>query len=102
VNTDYEYQRRTDRTVDEIQSGEGPSQHTQSARVDRSIMWVRPSELATTVTSPALRRSADLQAEIARRGRRAPARARRARQRITRSAIGRTQPPAPTNEGLGL
>lgn len=58
----------------------------------RSVAWVRPSELATTLTAPAVRRAADLQADTARRARRAPA-------RITRSAIARTTPMPPARDG---
>ena len=62
----------------------------------RSVSWVRPSELATTLSAPVVRRAADLQAESTRRARRAPA-------RITRSAIARTTTPPPAQErGLSL
>lgn len=58
----------------------------------RSVAWVRPSELATTLSAPAVRRAADLQADTARRARTAPA-------RITRSAIARTTPVPPAHDG---
>ena len=121
MNTNAYYARRTDRTLGEVQapttstpetsplaihgdptqatttrpSGPGPTQ--------RSIAWVRPSELPTVVGAPWVRRGVDLQAELARRTRRAPASATsRAGRRITRTAIGRPEPASPTAEGLGL
>ena len=68
----------------------------------RSIAWVRPSDLATTLTSPMFKRGADLQAELARHALRAPSAAARAGRRVTRSAIARTEQTTPTQEGLGL
>ena len=68
----------------------------------RAIAWVRPSELTTTLTSPMLKRGADLQAELARHARRAPSAAARASRRVTRSAIARPEQTTPTQEGLGL
>ena len=68
----------------------------------RSIAWVRPSDLATTLTSPMLKRGADLQAELARQTRRAPSAAARAGRRVTRSAIARPEQTTPSQEGLGL
>jgi hypothetical protein len=65
----------------------------------RSITWVRPSELVTSVTSPMLRRGTDLQAELARR---APSAVSPAGRRVTRSAIARPELTVPTREGLGL
>ncbi len=132
MNTDASYER-TDRTVAELRDPTNPPVNpavnpaaNSSAEVSpfalhddpsqtsapeasaptpssRSIAWVRPSELPTTVGAPWLRRGADLHAEIARRARHAPAAATtRAGRRITRTAIGRPQPMAPTTEGLGL
>lgn len=69
---------------------------------DRSIVWVRPTELVTTATSPMVQRAADLQAGLARETRRAPSAAIRAGRRITRSAIARAEPPMPTVEGPQL
>ncbi len=68
----------------------------------RSIVWVRPSELATTVTRPMVRRGAEVQADLAGQARRAPAVAARAGRRVTRSTIAGPQQGAPTTEGLGL
>lgn len=58
----------------------------------RSVAWIRPSELATTLSAPAVRCAADLQADSTRRARRAPA-------RITCSAIARTFPMPPAHDG---
>ncbi len=102
MNTNYEYQRRTDRSVAEMQYRDEALPESSPAEAERSIVWVRPSDLATTVTVPALRRSVDVQSELVRRGRRTPAAARRAARRITRSAPIRTEPGAPTEEGLTL
>lgn len=41
----------------------------------RSVVWVRPSDLAATLSSQAAGRGIDFQAELARRSRRLPARA---------------------------
>jgi hypothetical protein len=68
----------------------------------RSIAWMRPSELATTITTPIFKRGADVQAELARQVRRAPSSAARAGRRVTRSAIAQPGPTTPTREGLGL
>ena len=57
----------------------------------RSVTWVRVSELATVVGSPAVRRGIDLQAELARRARRAPGVA----VSKTRSAVARRSTSAP-------
>lgn len=129
MNTDTSYERRTDRTVAELRDPTEPALHPAtglSAEVSpfalhadpsqtsppeasaptsnaRSIAWVRPSELPTTVGAPWLRRTADLHAEIARRARHAPAAVTtRAGRQIGRTAIGRPQPTAPTTEGLEL
>ena len=67
-----------------------------------SIVWARPSELATTVASPMLRRGAEVQANLARQARRAPAPAARTGRRVTSSAIAWPQQAGPTQEGLGL
>lgn len=72
---------------------------TNRTAYERSIAWVRPSELATTVASPVVKRGAEFQTSIARRARKAPT---RAVQRVTRSAIARPELSAPTQEGLGL
>ena len=69
----------------------------------RTLAWVRPSELPTTLGSPLLRRGVDLEAELARRARRTPAQAAwRVRRRITRNAIGRPDPAAPTMSDQGV
>jgi hypothetical protein len=119
VNTDAHYERRTDRSVAEPTDpalnaaqasplgvhgdpSRGPAPKTRPAATSqRSIAWVRPSELPTMVGAPWLRHGADLHAEMARRARRAPATAAsRAGRRITRTAIGRPEPTSPTREGL--
>ena len=77
-----------------------------------SLVWIRPSELPTVVGTPVVRRTADLQAESARRLRRAPSRISRstiARSTITTvtTASGLTAPWTPSaklrrDEGLSL
>lgn len=79
----------------------GPETPAWSAR-DRSITWMRPSELVTTGMTPLLARGTDHQAELVRRVRRAPSTAARAGRRITRCAIARPEQPTPTRDGLGL
>ena len=74
-----------------------------AAKGQRSIAWVRPSELATTLGSDRLRRGIDLEAELARRARRTPAQAAwKVRRRITRNAIGRPETSAPTVTDQGI
>jgi hypothetical protein len=118
VNTDVSYQRRTDQTIAEPADpavtaladsllaiygdpSRGPAREAGTVTASqRSIAWVRPSELPTMVGAGWLRRGTDLQAEMGRRARRAPATATfRARRRITRTAIGRPRPATPTWEG---
>ena len=121
MNTDAYYERRTDRTRPELGDpaiaaadasplaihGDPSQARTTTGRAaqpwPRSITWVRPSELPTMVGAPWVGRGAELHAEMARRARRAPATATsRVGRRITRTAIGRTQPPASAQEGLSL
>ncbi|CUR54349.1 hypothetical protein [Nocardioides sp.] len=67
-----------------------------------TVAWVRPTDLPGFLGAPLTRRGIDLQAELTRRARQAPA---RAGHRITRSAIARPDTPtsaATTREGLGL
>jgi hypothetical protein len=67
------------------------------------VAWVRPSELPTVVGSGWVRRGIDLQSELMRRSRRGPVTASRAAQRVSRSAIARPRPDAPTpTDGIGL
>jgi len=61
-----------------------------------SIAWVRPSELPTTIGSKWIRRGIDLQSELARRARRSPGSAVRSAGRVSRTAIARPTPSAPT------
>lgn len=77
----------------------------EQAKAQKTIAWVRPSELVTTLSSDRLRRGIDLEAELARRARRTPAQAAwKVRRRITRNAIGRPEASAPTvtEQGIGL
>lgn len=77
----------------------------EQAKAQKTIAWVRPSELVTTLGSDRLRRGIDLEAELARRARRTPAQAAwKVRRRITRNAIGRPEASAPTvtEQGIGL
>lgn len=121
MNTDAQYDRRTDRSLtdptDPALTGveasplavhgdpsqaPAPQAYPVATR-QRSITWVRPTELPTVLGGPWLRQGTDLQAEMARRARRAPATAAsRARRRITRTAIGRPEPVTPTQEGPSL
>lgn len=72
-------------------------------KAKRTIAWVRPSELVTTLGSDRLRRGIDLEAELARRARRTPAQAAwKVRRRITRNAIGRPESSAPTVTDQGI
>ncbi|MGN6131179.1 MAG: hypothetical protein ACTHOK_12645 [Nocardioidaceae bacterium] len=121
MNTDTYYERRTDRARPDLPDpavaapnasplaihGDPSQARTTTGRAAQpwrhSITWVRPSELPTMVGAPWIGRGAELQAEMARRARRAPATATsRAGRRITRTAIGRPQPPGPAQEGLSL
>lgn len=75
----------------------------ESVKGQRSIAWVRPAELMTTLGSDRLRRGIDLEAELARRARRTPAQAAwKVRRRITRNAIGRPEASAPTISDRGI
>jgi hypothetical protein len=72
-----------------------------------SILWLRPSELVTTVGTAQLGEAVDVQADVVRRARRAPlTAASRLRGRISRSAIARTEPAVRTStsrsEGVQL
>jgi hypothetical protein len=64
----------------------------------KGIAWVRPTDLAT-YAAPIVGRGIDLQAELVRRARRAPATATR---RLHRPASSAPAMPAPIQEGLGL
>ncbi len=119
------HEHRTDRTLDpasrttEVAEAEvsalavhrDPSQSPtanrgqEQAKAQKTIAWVRPSELVTTLGSERLRRGIDLEAELARRARRTPAQAAwKVRRRITRNAIGRPEASTPTvtEHGIGL
>lgn len=76
---------------------------TEEVKAKRTIAWVRPSELVTTLGSDRLRRGIDLEAELARRARRTPVQAAwKVRRRITRNAIGRPESSAPTVTEQGI
>jgi len=85
-----------------------PPKEAEAAEQSRaSIVWVRPADLITTVGASRLRQSADAQADLVRRYRRAPLTAvSRLRGRVTRSSIARTDPAVrtstPPEEGLQL
>ena len=123
MNAPDPYDRRTDRRLDEaiIQSEESsersalavlsdPSRPKSGApsepdRAKPSIAWVRPSDLSTVIGATWARRGIDLQAELTRRARSAPAKVTaRAGRRITRTAIARpeTTMANPKREGLEL
>lgn len=117
------HEHRTDRTLDpasrktEAHEAEvsalavhrDPSQNPagrrgpEPAKAQKTIAWVRPSELVTTLGSDRVRRGIDLEAELARRARRTPAQAAwKVRRRITRNAIGRPEASAPTVTDQGI
>lgn len=88
MNSNETYARRLERRVCDFDPPDGPEAaawaHGDPARnlpsppapppaSRRSVTWVRISEVPTVVGSPAVRRGIDLQAELARRTRRAPA-----------------------------
>lgn len=108
MNTD-PYERRLDRATESTQTaGEaagvepnalarladpsltphGPAHSAEGS----SVAWVRPSEMPIVIGSKFIRRGIDLQAELNRRAQRAP----RAAGRVTRHAIARSTPSAPT------
>jgi len=88
VNSDQLYARHLDRKAHDVDPPDSPEPAALAVRGDpsrnlppaptpnevggRSVTWVRVSELATVVGSPAVRRGIDLQAELTRRARRAP------------------------------
>ncbi|MGD9962148.1 hypothetical protein [Nocardioides sp.] len=119
------HEHRTDRTLDPAPRATGAAEAEVSAlaihrdpshspaerrgaepaKAQKTIAWVRPSELVTTLGSDRLRRGIDLEAELARRARRTPAQAAwKVRRRITRNAIGRPEASAPTvtDQGIAL
>lgn len=115
MNTDACYERQPDRTIFHplptpdaspeslaLVVHRDPSQPMPGASIDvdrsrPSVTWVRPSELPTLVGAPWVRRGIDLQAELTRRTRRAPASATaRAGRRISQTAIARAEPATPT------
>jgi hypothetical protein len=123
VNTHAPYQRRLDRALPEpmptaalepapnalaLHGDPSRPQAVQpSAEPGRpTITWVRPSEVPALVGARWAGRSIDLQDDLTRRARRAPAdAATKAASRMTHPAPGRSLPSAPTAtppEGLGL
>ncbi len=135
MNTHLFYERRSNRTLNEVEptsaspdpstdpsaanaevvsafAVHGDPSHRQkppeenAGRERAKILWVRPSDLPTLLGTTRVRRGIDLQAELVRRARLAPARgARHLRQRVTRTEIAQPRPAAQTatsREGLGL
>ena len=123
MNTHAPYQRRLDRALPEpmptavpepapnalVLHGDPslPQPVQPSAEPVRpTITWVRPSEVSTLIGARWAGRGIDLQDELTRRARRAPAAAAtKAARRLTHPAQGRSLPSAPTAtppEGLGL
>jgi hypothetical protein len=115
VNTHAEYRRHghrplehpTDDPAFEATASQLARQHDPSLELRRAasapttkgIAWVRPTELAT-YAAPIVGRGIDLQAELTRRARRAPATSTRALQRSLPHSPS-TPPPYP-QEGLQL
>lgn len=77
-----------------------PTPGAASVNSARGLAWVRPTELAMRVGSPASGRGTDLQTTLSARARRAPGVAARTARRTTRTSIARPEPA--TQEGLGL
>jgi hypothetical protein len=123
VNTHAPYQRRLDRTLPEPMPTAVPDPapnalvlhgdpslpqpvQPSAGQARPTITWVRPSEVSTLIGARWAARGVDLQHELTRRARRAPAAAAtRAARRLTHPAQGRSLPSAPTTtppEGLGL
>lgn len=134
MNTHLVYERRSNRTLTEIEAASAspnpatdpmtansevsafavhgdPSRRQKppeenAGRERAKVLWVRPSDLPTMLGTTRVRRGIDLQAELVRRARLAPARgARHLRQRVTRTEIARPRAAAQTatsREGLGL
>jgi hypothetical protein len=123
VNTHAPYQRRLDRALPEPMptAVPEPAPRALALRGDPSlpeavqpsagpvrptITWVRPSEVSTLIGARWAGRGIDLQDDLTRRARRAPAAAAtKASSRLTHPAPGRSLPSAPTAtppEGLGL
>lgn len=126
MNTPTTYQRRLDRTLPEPEGGfenhpservdelaihrdpsvqEGPPS-SEAAVTQSGVTWVRPSEMPTLLGSKVAGRGIDLQAELVRRTRRAPARmTANTSSRFTHGRISRPEPTTPktvNREGLGL
>lgn len=123
MNTEAPYERRLDRALPEftptvslpttpevlaVHRDPSTPQAVPPGRepVRPTIAWVRPSEVPTLIGARWVGRGIDLQTELTRRGRRAPAAAAtEATRRVIRPAIGRPQsfaPPANRSEGLEL
>jgi hypothetical protein len=123
VNTHAPYQRRLDRALSEPMPTAVPEPapnaltlhgdpslpeavQPSAEPVRPTITWVRPSEVSTLIGARWAGRGIDLQDDLTRRARRAPAAAAtKAASRLTHPAPGRSLPSAPTAtppEGLGL
>lgn len=123
MNTDASYQRRLDRALPEPMPTAAPEPalnalalhgepslpeavQPSAEPVRPTIAWVRPSEVSTLIGARWAGRGIDLQDDLTRRARRAPAvAATKAASRMTHPAPGRSLPSAPTAtppEGLGL
>lgn len=93
-----------EREVSPLAVRHDPSQtatHLEAAPASsRGVAWVRPTELAMKIGSPAAGRGIDLQTALSLRARQTPEAVARAARRTTRSSISRPQSAAP--EGLGL
>lgn len=94
----------TEHEVSPLPVRHDPSQtatHLEAAPASsRGVAWVRPTELAMRIGSPAAGRGIDLQTALSARARRGTAAVARAARRTTRSSIAR--PPSTAPEGLGL
>lgn len=123
MNNNDHYERRDDRVVPDHATHQPQTDQAASAlahhrdpsvpttpdapapRAERGIAWVRPSELPTLIGSNWAGRGIDLQSELVRQSRRAPAKAARAGHKISRTAIARPESATPTvstTEELGL
>lgn len=123
MNNNDHYERRDDRVIPDHTTPQPQTDPAESAlahhrdpsipttpdvpapKAERGIAWVRPSELPSLIGTKWAARGIDLQSELVRRSRRAPAKAARAGHKISRSAIARPEPltaSVSTTEELGL
>jgi hypothetical protein len=80
-----------------------PAENEATGRSGPGVAWVRPTELPALLGSPWVGRGIDLQAELTRRARRAPARGAGRMRQVTRTAISPVEATPTTGaEGVEL